>query len=181
VIRIEQNTETVEAVKVILASMNDIAAVIRFDPWCRPQYEVIAISKGFGLVFDEVELGRIPKVFLKSLIQVATQTDNTARICATGDTSFHVSIARKFESGETHLLLVRLSRVHSQTNEDRLTQRERETMEGMERGLSNDEIAAQLNIGVNTVRSYVRRVYVKLKASNRAEAIHAYRGIRELK
>lgn len=174
---IQFGVQSLEAVKLILSDMNDYAALIRFDPWSRPQYEVIAISKGIGLVFGEVELRRIPKEFLKSLIQSATQTDNSARNCTAGDISFCVSIARKFEAGEAHLLLVRLTQLLA----DPLTQRERETIEGLERGLSNDEIAARLRIGVNTVRSYVRSVYVKLKASNRNEAIHAYREIRERK
>ncbi len=57
-----------------------------------------------------------------------------------------------------------------------LTQREREVMLLIARGLSTDEIARELTIGVATVRTHVYRVRCKLGARDRAQLVSlAYR------
>jgi len=52
-----------------------------------------------------------------------------------------------------------------------LTRREREVLDLMAAGLSNPEIAEALSIATKTVKNHVSRVYRKMKASSRAEAI----------
>jgi DNA-binding NarL/FixJ family response regulator len=55
----------------------------------------------------------------------------------------------------------------------RLTPREVETLDLIRRGLSNKEIGAILGISVNTAKSHVKRVLVKLDVTDRAEAVAA--------
>jgi DNA-binding NarL/FixJ family response regulator len=50
-----------------------------------------------------------------------------------------------------------------------LTPREREVLEGLSRAESNDEIAHELQIGVETVRTHSRHIYRKLGVSSRGE------------
>ena len=52
-----------------------------------------------------------------------------------------------------------------------LTPREQEILQLLARGLSNAEIAAQLHLSVETVRTHIRHIYRKLQARNRAEAV----------
>lgn len=52
-----------------------------------------------------------------------------------------------------------------------LSQREREVLEWLSRGYSYKEIAAQLFISIETVRTHIRNIYEKLHARNRTEAL----------
>jgi DNA-binding NarL/FixJ family response regulator len=52
-----------------------------------------------------------------------------------------------------------------------LTDREREVLALIARGLSNQELAEQLFIADNTVKTHVKRIFTKLGARDRAQAI----------
>lgn len=54
--------------------------------------------------------------------------------------------------------------------EETLTRRERAILDGIVRGLPNKDIADELHISTNTVRSHVRTVLTKLGVSNRTQA-----------
>ncbi|MCS7283555.1 MAG: response regulator transcription factor [Anaerolineae bacterium] len=51
-----------------------------------------------------------------------------------------------------------------------LSEREREVLALLAEGLSNEEIAGELNIAVNTVRNHVRNILEKLGVRNRVQA-----------
>lgn len=57
-----------------------------------------------------------------------------------------------------------------QSPPESLTGRELQVLQGIARGLTNQEIAAELDIAVNTVNFHVRSVYSKLGLKNRAQA-----------
>ncbi|MFI5187785.1 MAG: response regulator [Chitinophagales bacterium] len=57
-----------------------------------------------------------------------------------------------------------------------LSNREKEILELLSRGLMYKEIAAALFIGQETVRKHVYHVYEKLHVSNRVEAVNKYYG-----
>jgi len=52
-----------------------------------------------------------------------------------------------------------------------LSAREKEVLELLSKGFSYKEIAAQLFISIETVRTHIRNIYEKLHAGNRAEAL----------
>jgi len=96
------------------------------------------------------------------------------RTVAAGDTLLAPSVTRRLierhlRATEPPAALVR--RLAS------MTDREREVLTMLARGLRNDEIAAGLHLGEPTVRTHVGRIYAKLGAHDRAQAVvFAYEG-----
>jgi DNA-binding NarL/FixJ family response regulator len=63
---------------------------------------------------------------------------------------------------------------------DSLTKREAEILQWLVKGFSYKMIAAELNLGLETVRSHIKKIYKKLHASSATEAIykaHRYKSI----
>lgn len=57
-----------------------------------------------------------------------------------------------------------------------LTQREKEILKSLAKGLRYKEIAGELNIGLETVRTHTRNIYEKLQVQSRTEAINKIMG-----
>ena len=57
-----------------------------------------------------------------------------------------------------------------------LTGREREILELLSKGLMYKEVAAQLGIALNTMRSHIRNIYKKLQVQSRNEAMLKFLG-----
>lgn len=65
---------------------------------------------------------------------------------------------------------------HSTEKLDELSNREKEILEQLSKGLMYKEIAAELHISAETVRKHVYHVYEKLHVTNRIEAVNKYYG-----
>lgn len=63
----------------------------------------------------------------------------------------------------------------SQRVDNPLSEREREVLKLIEKGLTYDEVAAALDISWHTVTAFLRRVYRKLQVSSRTEAVYEAR------
>ncbi|GAO74349.1 two component LuxR family transcriptional regulator [Meiothermus ruber H328] len=59
----------------------------------------------------------------------------------------------------------------------RLTAREQEVLQWMAQGLSTKEIARQMHISPETVKDHLLRLYEKLEARNRVEALERARSL----
>jgi two-component system, NarL family, response regulator DevR len=60
---------------------------------------------------------------------------------------------------------------HGESPADNLTNREMEVISLIGQGLTNREIAVQLQLTENTVKGYVKEIFAKLGARNRVEAV----------
>ena len=58
-----------------------------------------------------------------------------------------------------------------------LSEREQAVLQQLVRGLSYKQVAAELTLSIDTVRTYIRRIYRKLQVHNVSEAVA--RAIRE--
>ena len=52
-------------------------------------------------------------------------------------------------------------------------------MELMKKGFTNHKISTELNLSVNTVKYHLKRMYKKLGANNRVEAINHYNRLKD--
>jgi DNA-binding NarL/FixJ family response regulator len=58
-----------------------------------------------------------------------------------------------------------------------LTKRERDVVQGLVEGLSYKLIAAKLEVSIDTVRKYIRKIYSKLQVNSKGELLAMYRQI----
>lgn len=132
----------------------------------KPLWEVLAytISEARATVFAALRAGAIgyilkgasPRELVEALQSVAN-----------GDAPMSPRIAR---------MLVREFQTATSVAEDYLlTARERDVLTHLERGLSYKDVAAALAISPHTVHSHIKRIYEKLHAQNRDEAVRIAR------
>ena len=89
------------------------------------------------------------------------------RVVAAGDALLSPSVTRKVMEG----IVSGPAGVAHRGRLNELTEREREVLAGVGRGLSNDEIAAEIHISPATARTYVSRMLTKLGARDRAQLV----------
>jgi DNA-binding NarL/FixJ family response regulator len=95
------------------------------------------------------------------------------RVVAAGDALLSPSVTRRLVAAYTDRTRPRAT-AHPRI--DSLTDREREVVELVAEGMSNDEIAGRLYLSPATVRTHVSRAMVKLAARDRAQlVVFAYR------
>ena len=91
-------------------------------------------------------------------------------VVASGDALIAPSITRRLIEQ-----FAALPRSVEQSADDGLTEREREVLVAVSRGLSNQEIADQLHMGYGTVKTHVSHLLTKLGCRDRAQLVmHAY-------
>ncbi|GAA1975611.1 response regulator transcription factor [Catenulispora subtropica] len=84
------------------------------------------------------------------------------RLAAVGDTLMFPEAVRE---------LARKQRRHPESVADRLSEREREVLRLMAAGLENAEIAQEMFLGAQTVKTHVANILAKLDARNRTHAV----------
>ncbi len=96
------------------------------------------------------------------------------------DADDFVNAIRIVHQGESLLFPAAIRRLalHHRSSADglagaHLTEREQEVLRAVARGLSNAEIAGELFLGVETVKTHVRNVLMKLGARDRVQAVIA--------
>jgi DNA-binding NarL/FixJ family response regulator len=89
------------------------------------------------------------------------------RVVAAGEALLSASVTRKVIEG----IVSGPAGTADRARLNELTEREREVLAGVGRGLSNGEIAAEIHISPATARTYVSRMLTKLGARDRAQLV----------
>ncbi len=101
----------------------------------------------------------------------ANKITEAIRDIYSGGSPMSASIARKIADA--------LYRNNQPSEElDQLTAREREILGKLEQGFRYKEIADQVHLSVETVRTHIRNIYLKLQVQSRTEALNKIRGKR---
>jgi len=104
-------------------------------------------------VFQSIELGALGYVMKDSPIE---DIMNAVRAARRGDVTMSEEVQRLYESRKSTR---------------GLSPREREVLEGAAAGLGNRVIAERLEISENSVKMHLKRIFYKLGAGDRAEAV----------
>jgi two-component system nitrate/nitrite response regulator NarL len=162
-----------EGLKVIAAEQPDVALV---------DYQMPDMD-GLALVHAVVRDGLATRVLLLSAITDAAVVFKAMQEGAAGYLSKDASRAEivdavlRVAKGHTVVPpaladgLVAQIRLNAQPDAPVLSERERQVLNAFARGLSIPQTAAELIIGVSTIKTYTQRLYEKLGVSDRAAAV----------
>jgi DNA-binding NarL/FixJ family response regulator len=149
-----------------LREMNGIECVQKLhtlDPSLR--VIMLTVYENPEQIFDALRAGAVGYLLKQKLMENLLEAIREAH---RGGSPMSSQIARKvvqnFYRNETQ--------ADGQTVE--LSPREREVLELLARGYLYKEIAEMLQIGVQTVNTYIRRIYEKLHVRSRAQAVAKY-------
>jgi two-component system NarL family response regulator len=84
-----------------------------------------------------------------------------------------VETIRKVHAGATSIPAALVAKLVAGVGSEDLTEREREVLTLVARGMSNKELATSLAISETTVKTHLRSVFAKLRVLSRTEAIAA--------
>lgn len=149
-----------------LPGINGIEAVRKLKPQCNStQFIMSTVYEDDDSIFESLKAGAsgyllkktAPSKILDSIMEVFH-----------GGSPMSGQIARK--------VIASFQQKDSIDESAILTQREKEILKSLAKGLRYKEIAAELNIGLETVRTHARNIYEKLQVQSRTEAINKIMG-----
>ncbi|ASF07100.1 DNA-binding response regulator [Nocardia brasiliensis] len=140
----------------IAATRNLLAALA--DP---PKVVVITTFENDSYVYDALRVGARGFLLKRARPEEFVQA---VRTVTTSDSVLFPSAIRS-------LVAARPPLPNNVLAQAKLTDRETEVLRAMASGLSNAEIAASMFLGVETVKTHVRNVLMKLRARDRTQAV----------
>ncbi|WP_432013199.1 response regulator [Streptomyces cucumeris] len=126
-----------------------------------PKVIVITTFENDAYVYDALEAGADGFIRKRAPSQQIAQA---IHLVATGDSMLFPDAVRRLATG-------RPVRPEAAARAAALTRRETEILRQMARGLSNQEIADELTVSLETVKTHVGNVLAKLGAGNRTQAV----------
>ena len=151
-----------------LPGINGIQCVKELKPRCpATQFIMSTVYEDDENIFESLKAGAsgyilkktAPDKILEAIIEVYN-----------GGSPMSSQIARKVIASFQHK--------ESIDEVDILTPKEKEILKALSKGLRYKEIAAEMGISIETVRSHARRIYEKLQVQSRTEALNKVYGRR---
>jgi DNA-binding NarL/FixJ family response regulator len=114
------------------------------------------------------------------MLTMGEDPDGVARAISSGARGYVAKDASREEVAATVAMALassksgadgRAQRVRPSGSPPALTEREQQVLDGMSRGKSNAEIGRELYLSEDTVKTHARRLFRKLAAADRAQAV----------
>lgn len=127
------------------------------------QFLIFTVIEDDEKIFDALCAGATGYLLKNSTPQLIVQAIMDIK---NGGSPMSSSIARKVVSS--------FSKINTLQDQFSLTAREKEILNCLEKGLRYKEIAGNLSISMDTVRSHIRNIYEKLQVQSRTDALNKY-------
>ena len=151
-----------------LPGINGIEAVKQLKDKCpHTQFIMSTVYEDDENIFESLKAGAsgylLKKTAPSRILDAISEVYN-------GGSPMSTQIARK--------VIASFQRKDSIDDTDILTPKEKEILKALAKGLRYKEIANEMNIGMETVRSHARKIYEKLQVQSRTEALNKIYGLR---
>ena len=173
----------VRGLAAMLANHSDRIDVVELDALRDPPRDVdIVLKDAFGMVDDLqdfVDVAQVPVVVFafstdQAAVRAAFDAGAAGYVYKGVDEETLVAALERAHAGER---VVELDDGQHPADGDwpgrraELTDRESEILTLICRGMSNDQIARQLYLSINSIKTYIRTAYRKIGASSRSQAV----------
>lgn len=157
---VRQHVPAVVLLDLLMPQMDGLAA-LRTIKEISPSTQVIILTshQGDDELFDAIKAGALSYVLKTAGVDVVVES---VRAAARGESLLDPSVAAK--------VLEEMRRAPGRDGVDPLSRREVEVLSELARGRSNKEIAKELSIGEETVKTHVSNILSKLHLADRTQA-----------
>jgi len=161
-----QSQPDVVLMDINLPGISGIEAVRQLKDRCAgTQFIMSTVYEDDENIFESLKAGAsgylLKKIAPSKILEAITEVYN-------GGSPMSTLIARK--------VIASFQRKDSIDEVDVLTPKEKEILKALSKGLRYKEIAGEMHIGIETVRSHARRIYEKLHVQSRTEALNKVYG-----
>ncbi len=157
---VRQHVPAVVLLDLLMPKMDGLTA-LRAIKEISPSTQVIILTshQGDDELFDAIKAGALSYVLKTAGVDVVVES---VRAAARGESLLDPSVAAK--------VLEEMRRARGGDGVDPLSRREVEVLSELARGRSNKEIAKELSIGEETVKTHVSNILSKLHLADRTQA-----------
>ena len=149
-----------------LPGMNGIDCIKRLKPQCtRTQFIMTTVYDDGDNIFESLKAGATGYLLKKT---EPVKILEAIKEVHAGGSPMSTQIARK--------VIASFQPKNGIDDVDALTAKEKEILKALSKGLRYKEIASELRISIETVRSHVRHIYEKLHVQSRTEALNKIYG-----
>jgi NarL family two-component system response regulator LiaR len=145
----------------LLMPKTDGLTALRAIKQISPATQVVILTSHHGeaQLFDAIKAGAVSYVLKTAGVDAVVES---VRAASRGESMLDPSVAAK--------VLEEMRRPHARDAVDQLSKREMDVLTALARGRSNKEIARDLSIGEETVKTHVSNVLSKLHLADRTQA-----------
>lgn len=159
------NCSDVVLMDIELPAMNGIECIKKLKEVCvQTQFMMLTIFEDDDKIFQSLQAGANGYLLKKT---TPNEIVESIKDLVNGGSPMNTQIARRVVASFQHIEEKKVLK-----NTEELTRRELELLKLLSKGYRYKEIAEKLFISVDTVRTHIRNIYIKLQVNSKIEAIN---------